>query len=200
MSITNDGYLVPTFTTNNWRKLILWITSSENALLPPQHTFFDPPPPGGKSIPTELRSEATELQKKMKYDDAEREGLVHIWKCFTLSVWAQKIWLLTTTSHVDERHCVVSRKVTSCILFSLSLSPPFLAFSSSFSSVLRFIFLFFPLLALSTDLAATTHKDDEYVWAGVEDPKIVVTTYHNPSSRLKQFAKVLIHCKTKFAI
>ena len=100
------------------------------------HTFFDPPPPGGKSIPTELRSEATELQKKMKYDDAEREGLFHIWKCFTLSVWAQKIWLLTTTSHVDERHCVVSRKVTSCILFSLSLSPPFLAFSSSFSSVL----------------------------------------------------------------
>jgi U3 small nucleolar ribonucleoprotein protein IMP4 len=32
--------------------------------------------------------------------------------------------------------------------------------------------------------------DDEYVWAGVEDPKIVVTTSHNPSSRLKQFAKV----------
>ena len=32
--------------------------------------------------------------------------------------------------------------------------------------------------------------DDEYVWAGVEDPKIVVTTSHDPSSRLKQFAKV----------
>ena len=57
---------------------------------------------------------------------------------------------------------------------------------------LPFSFLFFPLLPLSTDLAATTHKDDEYVWAGVEDPKIVVTTSHNPSSRLKQFAKVLI--------
>ena len=36
----------------------------------------------------------------------------------------------------------------------------------------------------------TTHVDDEYAWAGVEDPKIVVTTSHNPSSRLKQFAKV----------
>ena len=36
----------------------------------------------------------------------------------------------------------------------------------------------------------TTHMDDEYAWAGVEDPKIVMTTSHNPSSRLKQFAKV----------
>ena len=32
--------------------------------------------------------------------------------------------------------------------------------------------------------------DDEYAWAGVEDPKIVITTSHSPSSRLKQFAKV----------
>ena len=39
-------------------------------------------------------------------------------------------------------------------------------------------------------LDPTTHQDDEYVWAGVEDPKLVVTTSHNPSSRLKQFAKV----------
>ena len=36
----------------------------------------------------------------------------------------------------------------------------------------------------------TTHVDDEYAWCGVEDPKIVVTTSHTPSSRLKQFAKV----------
>lgn len=36
-----------------------------------------------------------------------------------------------------------------------------------------------------------THQDDEYVWAGVEDPKVVITTSHNPSSRLKQFAKEL---------
>lgn len=35
----------------------------------------------------------------------------------------------------------------------------------------------------------TDHMDDEYRWAGVEDPKIMVTTSHNPSSRLKQFAK-----------
>ena len=58
-----------------------------------------------------------------------------------------------------------------------------------------------PPLLLSTDLAAVTHKDDEYVWAGVEDPKIVVTTSHNPSSRLKQFAKVLIeHSKKKYTV
>ena len=48
-----------------------------------------------------------------------------------------------------------------------------------------------------SDLAALTHRDDEYAWAGVEDPKIVVTTSHNPSSRLKQFAKVVPDKKEK---
>lgn len=36
-----------------------------------------------------------------------------------------------------------------------------------------------------------SHQDDEYAWAGVQDPKIMVTTSHDPSSRLKQFAKEL---------
>ena len=31
--------------------------------------------------------------------------------------------------------------------------------------------------------------DDEYKWAGVSDPKIIITTSHAPSARLKQFAK-----------
>ncbi|KAK3612063.1 hypothetical protein CHS0354_021751 [Potamilus streckersoni] len=35
----------------------------------------------------------------------------------------------------------------------------------------------------------TTHVDDEYKWAGVEDPKIMITTSRDPSSKLKQFAK-----------
>ena len=35
-----------------------------------------------------------------------------------------------------------------------------------------------------------TNIDDEYRWAGVEDPKIVITTSRDPSSKLKQFAKV----------
>ena len=35
----------------------------------------------------------------------------------------------------------------------------------------------------------TVHEDDEYRWAGVSDPKIVVTTSRDPSSKLKQFAK-----------
>lgn len=34
-----------------------------------------------------------------------------------------------------------------------------------------------------------SNVDDEYKWAGVHDPKIVITTSHSPSSRLKQFAK-----------
>ena len=33
--------------------------------------------------------------------------------------------------------------------------------------------------------------DDEYRWVGVEDPKIVVTTSRDPSSKLKEFAKVI---------
>lgn len=32
-------------------------------------------------------------------------------------------------------------------------------------------------------------QDDEYRWAGVEDPKIMITTSRDPSSKLKQFAK-----------
>ncbi|XP_067003898.2 U3 small nucleolar ribonucleoprotein protein IMP4 [Anabrus simplex] len=39
--------------------------------------------------------------------------------------------------------------------------------------------------------AVGTHEDDEYRWAGVEDPKIVITTSRDPSSRLKMFAKEL---------
>lgn len=36
----------------------------------------------------------------------------------------------------------------------------------------------------------SSHVDDEYKWAGVEDPKVMVTTSRDPSSRLKMFAKV----------
>ncbi|XP_039366839.1 U3 small nucleolar ribonucleoprotein protein IMP4 isoform X1 [Mauremys reevesii] len=34
-----------------------------------------------------------------------------------------------------------------------------------------------------------TQQDDEYRWAGVEDPKVMITTSRDPSSRLKMFAK-----------
>ncbi|XP_043221994.1 U3 small nucleolar ribonucleoprotein protein IMP4-like [Amphibalanus amphitrite] len=37
--------------------------------------------------------------------------------------------------------------------------------------------------------ASSSHVDDEYRWAGVHDPKIIITTSRNPSSRLKKFAK-----------
>lgn len=36
-----------------------------------------------------------------------------------------------------------------------------------------------------------THVDDEYARAGERDPKILVTTSRDPSSRLTQFAKEL---------
>jgi len=34
-----------------------------------------------------------------------------------------------------------------------------------------------------------TSQDDEYRWAGVEDPKVMITTSRDPSARLKKFAK-----------
>ncbi|KAJ1965905.1 snoRNA-binding rRNA-processing protein imp4 [Dispira parvispora] len=37
--------------------------------------------------------------------------------------------------------------------------------------------------------APTSHVDDEYARAGVKDPKILITTSHEPSTRLKQFTK-----------
>ena len=33
-------------------------------------------------------------------------------------------------------------------------------------------------------------RDDEYRWAGCEDPKILITTSHSPSAKLKEFSKV----------
>ncbi|XP_015924318.1 U3 small nucleolar ribonucleoprotein protein IMP4 [Parasteatoda tepidariorum] len=41
------------------------------------------------------------------------------------------------------------------------------------------------------DIEATTEEDDEYRWALVEDPKIVITTSRDPSIKLKLFAKEL---------
>ncbi|CAB1320035.1 unnamed protein product [Coregonus sp. 'balchen'] len=35
----------------------------------------------------------------------------------------------------------------------------------------------------------SSHMDDEYKWAGVEDLKVMVTTSRHPSSRLKMFVK-----------
>jgi len=35
-----------------------------------------------------------------------------------------------------------------------------------------------------------THIDDEYAHAGERDPKVLVTTSRDPSSRLMQFSKV----------
>ncbi len=39
--------------------------------------------------------------------------------------------------------------------------------------------------------ASKSSQDDEYRWAGVEDPKVMITTSRDPSARLKKFAKVM---------
>ncbi len=61
---------------------------------------------------------------------------------------------------------------------------------------LLFLFCYHFFYLTFTEL--TTYQDDEYAWAGVEDPKVVVTTSHDPSSKLKQFAKVLCCTITKW--
>lgn len=38
-----------------------------------------------------------------------------------------------------------------------------------------------------------THVDDEYSQAGIEDPRVLITTSRDPSSKLAQFAKVRIN-------
>jgi hypothetical protein len=61
----------------------------------------------------------------------------------------------------------------------------FLKFLSCISNALtKYEYMFFP------GGGGTSHMDDEYRWAGVEDPKIMITTSHDPSSRLKMFVKV----------
>jgi U3 small nucleolar ribonucleoprotein protein IMP4 len=40
-----------------------------------------------------------------------------------------------------------------------------------------------------TETGVLTHVDDEYALAGVRDPRVCITTSHDPSSRLKRFAK-----------
>lgn len=48
-------------------------------------------------------------------------------------------------------------------------------------------------VAIGTEMGGVvgSHEDDEYRWAGVENPKIVITTSRDPSSRLKMFVKEL---------
>lgn len=42
--------------------------------------------------------------------------------------------------------------------------------------------------------------DDEYARAGVFDPKILITTSRDPSSRLQQFSKVCIRLSTTMRV
>lgn len=46
------------------------------------------------------------------------------------------------------------------------------------------------IIAIIFILAQISVIDDEYRWAGTCDPKIVITTSRDPSSKLKVFVKV----------
>lgn len=43
--------------------------------------------------------------------------------------------------------------------------------------------------------ATVNSQDDEYRWAGVENPKVMLTTSRDPSARLKKFVKVISYGK-----
>lgn len=55
---------------------------------------------------------------------------------------------------------------------------------------LVYIFLFVAVWFSNVFVEPRTHIDNEYSRAGVYDPKIVITTSRDPSSKLLQFAKV----------
>ncbi len=38
--------------------------------------------------------------------------------------------------------------------------------------------------------AGKSHEDDEYRWAGVEDPKVMITTSRDPSSRYVKISRI----------
>lgn len=56
--------------------------------------------------------------------------------------------------------------------------------------VIQFYLLPYVNIFCDIYIGVSSHMDDEYKWAGVEDPKVMVTTSRDPSSRLKMFAKV----------
>jgi U3 small nucleolar ribonucleoprotein protein IMP4 len=64
----------------------------------------------------------------------------------------------------------------------------FLCMLALFVVLLMMMFCVHPPL----DIEPLTHVDDEYDRAGIEDPKILITTSRNPSSKLLQFSKVSI--------
>lgn len=64
---------------------------------------------------------------------------------------------------------------------------------ASMSILYCFIICVFILVYLGlTCTGVSSHMDDEYKWVGVEDPRVMVTTSRDPSSRLKMFTKVSV--------
>lgn len=80
------------------------------------------------------------------------------------------------------------------LLFFLAIINSILSVSTTVSVLIPFcliisVFIYVDFLVLVSS-GISSHMDDEYKWAGVEDPKLMVTTSRDPSSRLKMFAKV----------
>lgn len=89
-------------------------------------------------------------------------------------------------------HCTVSSLCSPSIvtIFSIELTVPLsLSFSLPVNSCC-FVFLD-SLDKLSKKQQLEIELDNEYTGAGLEDPKIILTTARNPSDRLKRFMKEL---------
>ena len=141
-------------------------------------------PADGRKIPTELRREEAQLRDSMAFDDVEHEG--------------QGNTIVINCSTMHYRRVRRESFPSPPLLPLTSPSPPMAPPLSHFPSHVLIPVPLLPAPPLPSPplpspapaLDVSSHMDDEYAWAGVEDPKVVITTSHNPSSRLKQFSKV----------
>lgn len=82
-----------------------------------------------------------------------------------------------------------STAATCCKRRRCELSPVY-HWDNAAACTLTFVAAMLPACACGWSQVQRTHVDDEYAHAGEADPKVLVTTSREPSSRLVQFAKV----------
>ena len=116
----------------------------------------------GRPVPTELRNEARSIKKGIELDDAKTEGTG------TRFAHARAITHVPSTLRHWLPRCLFCalRPDLSALSCCAAVSPP-----------------------VSPELK--THIDDEYSRVGIQDPRILLTTSRDPSSRLTQFLKEL---------
>lgn len=122
----------------------------------------------GKPIPTELRNEEADLRRQVELED-DNTGA-------------------PPSGHGRRCSARGTDRATTCAVHARARAPTVHLLPRA---LLRRPLASLCLLASPPPAAAVprTHIDDEYAHAGERDPKILITTSRDPSSRLVQFAK-----------